>query len=437
MRLARGGIALRRRLERRRVSWRLTLPDRGGRLDVSVADHASSPPSALRDLLVARLRGRRLGVRATVLTRRVAVHLRDRQGPVADVALDANTVTVGGRRQRRIHQIEVEPRRDDGTALAPVLGALREAGAIDAEECPELLAALDEAPPAPPVRPRPDAPAPHHVGSAIRTQVDLVLAHDPATRLGSDPEALHEMRVATRRLRAYLRAARPMFERAWVDGVRAELSWLRHMLGAVRDVDVFLAYLRAEAATLEGRDRQAIRRVLGRLPAERDAARAELGEALQSARYLALLDQLDEMVRRTPLSESTVDLRRLVAKEFKKLKRAVDALDAPPGARALHAVRIRGKRARYAAELAEAMIGRRATRFLRAAKAFQDVLGEYQDAVVIEERLSRLVAAAAGPRASFAVGRLAERQRARRAAALARFRPAWRRLHRRAEKVTS
>jgi CHAD domain-containing protein len=123
-----------------------------------------------------------------------------------------------------------------------------------------------------------------------------------------------------------------------------------------------------------------------------------------------------------------VTLPALAAEAFAKLGQAVDLLDPNPSEEALHAVRIRGKRARYAAELAEASVGKRAGRFLRRAKAFQDLLGDHQDAHVAETRLRAFVAGVRDVRAAFATGRLVERQRARRAAARAAFPDAWRRL---------
>ena len=78
----------------------------------------------------------------------------------------------------------------------------------------------------------------------IAVQVGELIAHDPGTRLGDDPEELHQARVATRRLRAVLRAARPLLDPGWTESLRAELSWLGGALGPVRDLDVLLDHLR-------------------------------------------------------------------------------------------------------------------------------------------------------------------------------------------------
>ena len=77
----------------------------------------------------------------------------------------------------------------------------------------------------------------------------------------------------------------------------------------------------------------------------------------------------------------------------------------------LHVLRIRAKRARYAAELLE---GKAAARFVEKATEVQDLLGEHQDAVVAEERLRTVVKAGDDPAAVLVAGRLVERQRATR-----------------------
>jgi CHAD domain-containing protein len=121
----------------------------------------------------------------------------------------------------------------------------------------------------------------------------------------------------------------------------------------------------------------------------------------------------------------------LAAKEFRALRKAIRRLpdDPPPGA--LHKIRIRGKRARYAAELASPSEGKRARGFVEEAKAFQDVLGEHQDAIVATDTLRRLSTATTNVDAARVAGRLIEREHQRRDVARAAFPKAWKRLERR------
>ena len=127
---------------------------------------------------------------------------------------------------------------------------------------------------------------------------------------------------------------------------------------------------------------------------------------------------------------AAVSLREVAAREFRKLRREVRALPPGPPDDALHAVRIHGKRARYAAELAEGVVGKPARRFVRDAKRLQDVIGEHQDAVVAEERIRGLLEGTDDPRVHFAAGRLVEREGERRRRARAACPKAWERLER-------
>src|SRR4029453_19574877 len=81
------------------------------------------------------------------------------------------------------------------------------------------------------------------LGLARGEQVRRPLLHDPGVRLGSDPEELHQMRVATRRLRAFLRAGRDLLDRSWSEPLRDELGWLGRALGPARDLDVLVQRL--------------------------------------------------------------------------------------------------------------------------------------------------------------------------------------------------
>ena len=120
-------------------------------------------------------------------------------------------------------------------------------------------------------------------------------------------------------------------------------------------------------------------------------------------------------------SASGASLDALADRAFAKARKAVHRLPKDPSDEELHAVRKKGKRARYAAELA----GRK--KFVRRAKDLQDVLGEHQDGVVAAARLRRLVAGAS-PEQALAVGRLVEREELRRAEARKAWPKAWRKL---------
>jgi CHAD domain-containing protein len=434
IRLARAGITLRRRVENRKGVWQLKLPRGIARLELEVPGGPGDPPVEILDLLPAYLRGSPLGPVATLRTKRSGVRATDERGTVADVTVDSVSVQEDGRSIGSFRELEVELIEGDEKGLKRIGRALRAAGASDGDGRPKLFRALDHPAPTQPEAPRRDAPAAEHVRAMLEQQYRAVVAHDPGTRLGRDPEELHQMRVATRRLRAFLRAARPLLDQEWAESLRSEVGWLGSVLGPVRDLDVLLEHLHSDASGLEPKERRALRRIFRRLELERAEAHTAMLAALQSERYLALLDRLEEAARAPVLAagaEEVSSLQDIAAHEYRRLRKAVRALDDEPADADLHEIRIHGKRARYAAEMAEPVVGKPATRFVREAKAFQDVLGEHQDAVVAEERLRGLLLELGGAATAFSAGRLVERQRERRAEARAAFPGAWKALARR------
>jgi len=248
--------------------------------------------------------------------------------------------------------------------------------------------------------------------------------------MGDDPEDVHQLRVATRRARAYLRVARPLLDETWSEPLREELGWLGRSLGPVRDLDVLLDRLRSDTAALGEADSVAVAPLLAKLEAQRESLQADVLDALGSDRYRVLLAALEE-ASRTPHAVAVDDppsLEELAAVEAAKLRKLARRIEPDSPDTELHVVRIRAKRVRYAGEL----LGEK--KIVECAKGVQDVLGEHQDAVVAEERLRILVRGARGA-AGLAAGRLVERQHERRRVARAGFPKAWRRLERELESL--
>lgn len=294
------------------------------------------------------------------------------------------------------------------------------------------------------------APAVHHVRTLLDKRLGSLLAHEPGTRAGADIEDLHQMRVSVRRMRAVLKAARPLLDAAWADGLRAELGWLGRALGPVRDLDVLIERLRGEVAGLPAPERTAGDLLVARLADERAAARITMTAALDDPRYDALLCRLRAAVAQ-PLPEPAEGVARpelidLVRAEARKLEKAVRRAGEQPSDMTLHDLRIRTKRLRYTGELVEPALrdgkgrrtksARRVRKVLARATDLQEMLGDHQDACVAEHRIRQLLDGlgdAPDAHVVFVGGRLVERERARADELRRHWRTAWAALSERAE----
>jgi CHAD domain-containing protein len=294
---------------------------------------------------------------------------------------------------------------------------------------PEIARLLDVVAGGKPLVPSPplsSEPGAIRLREAIEAQRGALLAHDPGTRLGLDPENLHQHRVAARRTRAFLRAARRYVDPVWRQSLAEPLGELGEATGPVRDLDVLVEHLRDELPGLDEADREGGSRLVESLELEREAVRRTLLDALDGDGYRLLLARLRMPPRLAPGIEA-VPLERIARREFRRLIGAVDRLGRHPGQARIHALRIALKRARYAAELA-APEGAAGRRFLADAKILQDLLGEHQDALVAEQHLRAAAVVDAATAAAFVAGRVAERQRARRERVTERLPAAWKRL---------
>lgn len=272
---------------------------------------------------------------------------------------------------------------------------------------------------------------------SLELRLKALLRHEAGTRTGEDIEDLHQMRVAVRRMRATLKVAHPLLDVVWADGLRAELGWLGGALGPVRDLDVLLLRLRREIATLPEAERTAGAALLAALEDQRSAARGVMLEALAAPRYHALVERIGDAVGQPlPTSQTATapELIELVREEARKLRRAVERAGDDPADEVLHALRIRGKRVRYAGEFVEPGLhdtptGKAVKRLMVATADLQEVLGDHQDACVAEQRIRELLLHLnTDPAAVFVAGRLVERERERAEQKRREWRPTWSRV---------
>jgi CHAD domain-containing protein len=227
----------------------------------------------------------------------------------------------------------------------------------------------------------------------LRGQVGQLRAADPLVRL-DHPDGVHDMRVAVRRLRSCLRVFRKIIDTP--PALTAELKWLSDVLGAARDVQVLERQLADAVAAvpaelLLGPVRAEIPRQLAKRSA---AAGAALRDAMGGQRYLDLLGALDSLLADPPCHDRAHQravrvLPPLVTAAYRKSHKAA-AARGPARDAALHQLRKKVKRLRYAAETVEPVVGGAARRWQRRCKKVQNVLGDQHDLVELRPVLREL-----------------------------------------------
>ncbi len=268
------------------------------------------------------------------------------------------------------------------------------------------------------------------MGAYVRAQRDVLVDYDPRVRR-DERDAVHKMRVGTRRLRSTLKTFRPLYDRDTTDRLRAELRWLAESLGHVRDAEVLAARLgRALDAEPDELVLGPVRsRLIDGLRADTVRHRRALIAVLDGARYARLLDDLDELIAAPPTERgarpAARELRSRVRKTVGEVEELLDEADRAAGREpgqpplagvldrdtALHEARKSAKRARYAGEAAAPVVGGPAERLAAAMEGIQELLGDHHDSVVTRDllRSSGLAAYAAGENA-FTYGLLHARQ---------------------------
>jgi CHAD domain-containing protein len=430
LRLARWGANLR---IRQGEGWTLKLPSTSTgpaltRRELEFPGDAGRPPDAAVALVIAYVRRATLVPVASLSTLRRRVQLKNREGTLlAEVVDDDVSVIQGLRVQTRFREVEVELKDPSAERLLdPILARLRVAGAAAEDQSSKLVRALgaraSAVPEVDPLSVTTASTAGELVRHAIALSVASLMRHDPGVRLGDDPEDVHRARVATRRLRSQLRTFRTLLDAEWANALREDLRWLGAGLGSVRDRQVMAQRLRSRTSALAEDDALTVADLSAELHAESEEARGRLVLDMRSDRYVDLIERLVEASRAPALTANAqqraeVVVPALARRDWKQLRKGVAALPDQPADPALHRIRILAKRVRYAAEAAEPIAGKIATRTAEDAAALQDVLGDHQDSVTVQQWLRE---AGKGPRA-FVAGELTALERE----TAARDREAW------------
>lgn len=421
-------------------------------------DPATWPESPARERVENLIGGKRLRIRFTLAQRRlerVLVSSADR----ATLSLDAAEVKRRGRSLGTFATLEVEAADGSDRLLSRLAGPLESTGLISAETrskeriaqemVADALAAAAEA--AKPTRTRPAVPK--HAGVRIddplaeagRKVLGLHLARmlsvEDGARSGDDPEHVHKMRVATRRMRAAWRvfdgAYRPKPQKRYV----RELREVASTLGGVRDMDVQLEDLARYAKGLEPEAAADLAPLADAWRTRRDSAREDLLALLDSKAYRRFVDDYltfvstpgadaadDDASRPTRVRDTAAGRIWQAYEQVRAHEAGLPWADVP----ALHALRIDGKRLRYTLEsFREVLPARQTDELLAVVTRMQDHLGLLNDADVaatatrewLMNAASGLAPAAREAAGAYLVAREAEMPRLRRS-----FPVVWRRV---------
>ena len=248
----------------------------------------------------------------------------------------------------------------------------------------------------PPVRRRPgarprlcacaDATVDDAIQAILRSCVEQWCANEAAAHDGSDPEGVHQIRVAIRRLRSAFSLFKPLLDpakRAWLSG---EAKAIVDGLGPARDWDVFRVELLAPVA--KARPDAALARLAAAAEAARTEGYAQVRAAIEAPSYTRYMLQLRGWIeargwREAPTERGEAWLERPIVdfaahvlgkRQRKALKLGRDFGEL--SAKERHQVRIALKKLRYATEFFSALYPRkRAKPYLAALKELQDGLG--------------------------------------------------------------
>ncbi|RZT84563.1 CHAD domain-containing protein [Pseudonocardia sediminis] len=419
LRLSAAGITLAVHRLPGSAHWQLTLPDGGPeeqlRLPLAAPDVEGVDPDAVPEQIDVLIRGVRgdepVAPVGRIRTVRTTSRLRDLSGQeIVTLTRDEVQVSTLGTSTSVENWSEAEVTRGNATGaalLSQLDTRLRETGLTaaphGAEEALErMLAAL-----------APDTPK-RWIGKKgtagtvlldyIGSQADRLAARELSLR-EDEPDAVHQMRVASRRIRSALRTYSGVLEGPRVEHVVEELKWLGRALAGDRDIEVIKERIESHLDELPpelvlGPVRAQVTRHFARQQAE---SRAAVLGTVDGPRYRALQGALARLLIDPPLSSAArkpaakvmpAMVATVAAKLGKRMDAAVDGAEGTDHDEALHGARRTGKQLRYATEVVRPVVGKDAKTFAKGLEELQDALGAHQDAVVARETLRELGAQA-------------------------------------------
>jgi CHAD domain-containing protein len=267
---------------------------------------------------------------------------------------------------------------------------------------------------------------------AIAFGVESMTVNQAAAESG-DAEPLHQLRVASRRLRASIELFSGVIYAAQLKIYRRDIPWIAGQAGAVRECDVTTALLKDRAAKIDPELAESIAPLLAALDARRKSEHAVLYEMLDSKRFRNLTSKMSRPAIKKvggarTLGAAAAQLVRVIARSAMRFGAKLGN-HAP--AAAFHKLRVRIKRLRYALEMLKPLGGKRHKRTLARLEELQESLGTYHDVTVASAWLHRYAeTSAAPPKTVLAAGALIQSLASREAKLRRRCVKTWRRFER-------
>ena len=231
----------------------------------------------------------------------------------------------------------------------------------------------------------------------LRHNFRLMLWNEPGTRLGLDPEFVHDMRVSIRRLRAAFGIFSKALPKKKIRKFEKEVKWIADKLGRVRDLDVHLERLDVDRAHNNGNGDDTFREVFREwLWDRRNRARTAALRMLDSRRYAKFIDRFGQFLSDAPpqvpsekLAERPITDTALhwVESRLGKVMLQGKALSVDSGDEDYHRLRIQCKKLRYVSEFFRPLYGSPLKKFVKHLAKLQDVLGTHQDASTTTDTL--------------------------------------------------
>lgn len=391
------------RIRSKNGRWEITLKSTGSssgngvftRTERTITlDRARTESEALDALhgpaLGSELGGRRVDLVLAIDNRREVQDVRLPDGTRAELCADTVLAKSGDDRSE-LREVELELEEGDVAALAEAVSRMAESVDLKPSDVSKFEAAASSLGVAtlPPPLPEASFEAGDPVGVAARTvlarQTAILERNDPGVRLGMSEEAIHDMRVATRRLRAALGVFDDFLPKR-KRKIHKDLSWLRKSLGRGRDLEVQAARMTSLAERLPADQSVHVEPYVAKLVGHLEEESSGALVVLESRRYRAMMDELHRIAespvkgkakKRTVIEHGARAIERRLASLVDRYPRRVDPESEDS---LLHRIRIDLKAVRYTCEFFRGVGSPELLAFIRETKRLQDVLGDHQDA---------------------------------------------------------